>query len=259
MRDARTPEPVVEALGNRKAHAGHWSTAVVLYLHADPRGQCNPSESTIAKLAGCTERTVKRAIRDLEDWGIVRVVRSSGIANTYHLATRDVLDTGDTGIPGQDRSPGTPVTPCRDIGVPGPVTPGSPKQEELEQSLNSGDAWERFWSSYPRHRDSERARAAFEARVAEGVDPEDLVSAAGAYAAECRRDDREERFIKLAHNFLDGALRPYEDYVDRHSVPPEDCPVCGGLGWIDDGGDGPIQEWCPRCAGRVEPVGEVCR
>ena len=130
MRDARIPEPIIDVLGRHNAHAGTWATAVILYLHADQRGQCNPSERTIARVARCTERTVKRAIRDLEAWGVVVVDRSDGIANEYHLATRDVLVTGDTGVTGQDHSPGTRVAPTGDTGDRKPGTPVSPKQEE---------------------------------------------------------------------------------------------------------------------------------
>jgi DNA-binding transcriptional MocR family regulator len=130
-RDARIPESAIDAVRGETVCV--WATMVALYLHADRSGRCNPSTSTLAKVTGLSERSVLRAIARLESTGVIaQVERSEGIANTYHLRTRDRAVTG------QGAEPVTALTPTRDSAVVEPVTGLSPKQEETEQALNTG-------------------------------------------------------------------------------------------------------------------------
>lgn len=77
-------------------------------------------------------------------------------------------------------------------------------------------AFDRFWKAYPRRSPNPRAmaEAAFMAAVKAGADPEQLVAAAGAYAALVAEKRTEEQFIAHAstflreHRYLDYAQEP---------------------------------------------------
>lgn len=136
-----------KTLKRHGAQASHRATIDILYLHADRTGMCYPGEETIAKEAGCTVRTVRRALRDLEGWGLVEVARGGGVAsNTYfllHVFRPRTPDTGDRGVTPVTTTPDahvpqprTPVSVTPVTRVPQPRTPMSAKQS-LQQSSNT--------------------------------------------------------------------------------------------------------------------------
>lgn len=51
----------------------------------DETQRCYPSYQYIAKLAGCSQCTVHRAIKELEDNGIIEVTKRDGKSSYYHL------------------------------------------------------------------------------------------------------------------------------------------------------------------------------
>jgi len=58
----------------------------VLLSYADfNTGTCFPSILTICDFAGLSEPTVVNAIKELEDWGLVEVIRRPGTHNVYQL------------------------------------------------------------------------------------------------------------------------------------------------------------------------------
>lgn len=83
------------------------------------------------------------------------------------------------------------------------------------------DAFQRFWREYPPRRPNPKALAEHEfAKAAkDGFEPEQLVRAAAAYAAECRRLKAEAAYIPHARTFL--AQRRFLDYLDGGEAPPE--------------------------------------
>jgi|GEM_PF-5119510 len=82
------------------------------------------------------------------------------------------------------------------------------------------EAFETAWAVYPRHTDKGAAYRAWRARVRAGATPADLERAARHYADHCRREGREERFIKHASTFW-GPTEPWREYLD----PPPDKPT----------------------------------
>lgn len=82
----------------------------------------------------------------------------------------------------------------------------------LPRALREG--FEAFWRAYPQRRPNPRAlaEAAFTRAVQDGATPEQLVSAAAAYAAECREKAIGEAFIVHASTFL--RQRRWMDYLD---------------------------------------------
>jgi DNA-binding transcriptional regulator YhcF (GntR family) len=67
-------------------------------------GMCFPSISTICSLSGLSRQTVINAIYELEDWGLLQVLRRQGSHNVYQLkywwgsGTASRLDSGATSI-----------------------------------------------------------------------------------------------------------------------------------------------------------------
>ena len=73
--------------------------------------------------------------------------------------------------------------------------------------------FEKFWSEYPRKKEKAKAYKAYCARLKDGFSEDELLRAAEGYAAECRKDRRAEKYIKLCATFL-SASTPFTDYLN---------------------------------------------
>jgi DNA-binding transcriptional ArsR family regulator len=196
-----------------------WAVLVVLYLHADRMGRCNPSVSTIMKVTRLPRRTVTRALAALRDAGIIHRDKSPGKTNAYRLTTRDTdgptgRDASDTG---EDSKLGTPVTASRDDHAPTardiPVTHvgtlASLKQEEQQQDLNSvlnsgspqlAAEFEEWWSEYGRIGDRAPASALYGWwRTTGQASADELLTAAVRYRDHCAATTC---FMKHGRTFL---------------------------------------------------------
>lgn len=69
-----------------------------------------------------------------------------------------------------------------------------------------------FWEVYPKKKEKSRAYACYKARLNDGYSEDELLKAAQNYAQECKKEKREERYIKLAGTFL-GPNTPFVDYL----------------------------------------------
>lgn len=76
--------------------------------------------------------------------------------------------------------------------------------------------FEEFWSVYPRKSEKAKAYKAYCSRLKDGFSEKELLKAAEAYATECQRDRREQRYIKLGATFL-SASTPFTDYLSDNS------------------------------------------
>lgn len=86
--------------------------------------------------------------------------------------------------------------------------------------------FEKFWDSYPRRTEKQKAFRVWSIRLREGVSPDDLVLAAVNYAKHCSRSGTEERFVKHPATFL-GPDKPYFEWVNVE--PPKPEPPKGDL------------------------------
>lgn len=78
--------------------------------------------------------------------------------------------------------------------------------------------FESFWSAYPRKKEKSKAYKCYQSRLNDGFSESELLEAAEKYAAECKKDHREEKYIKLAATFI-GPSTPFVDYLrkeDKH-------------------------------------------
>jgi hypothetical protein len=72
--------------------------------------------------------------------------------------------------------------------------------------------FERFWAIYPRPIEKQKAFKCWKTLLKEGVDPDDIISAAGYYADYCRTKDG-LKWIKHPGTFL-GPDRPYREFIN---------------------------------------------
>lgn len=104
-------------------------------------------------------------------------------------------------------------------------------------------AFERLWAAYPQRRPNPRAvaRATFRA-IARRVDPEHLVQAAAAFAAEVRALNIRPEFVPHTRTWLyQQRFRDYPPFTSAAAESPR----------LEDAGiDHP---WWPACAGSVPP------
>ena len=74
--------------------------------------------------------------------------------------------------------------------------------------------FEMFWSAYPRKADKGQCYKKYKARLKDGYSPEELLTAATAYAEQCRRQRTEHQFIKHGKTFL-GESMPFTEFLVR--------------------------------------------
>ena len=87
---------------------------------------------------------------------------------------------------------------------------------ESSESQKKGEnyicAFDEFWKAYPRRKDKARAYKCYLARLNDGYTEEQLLTACKNYAAECKRNKTEERYIKHGATFL-SVNEPFLDYL----------------------------------------------
>ncbi len=82
--------------------SGPWMVFCVLARHADGNGLSWPSVDRISSLCGVHRSTVLRSLQTLESDGWIKVQRTPGQGNKYHIPP---IDTGSTGATGRKSRP----------------------------------------------------------------------------------------------------------------------------------------------------------
>lgn len=96
------------------------------------------------------------------------------------------------------------------------------KEGKKEKNNKYTCAFDDFWKSYPRKVDKGNAYKKFQARLNEGYAERELITACENYAAECRKNKTETRFIKHASTFL-SSTRPFLDYLPKKGEGKNDA------------------------------------
>lgn len=86
------------------------------------------------------------------------------------------------------------------------------KRNKEYKNNNYSVHFEEFWSVYPRKSEKVKAYKTYCARLKDGFSEAELLSAAKTYRAECNKDKREQKYIKLGATFL-SASTPFTDYL----------------------------------------------
>lgn len=99
------------------------------------------------------------------------------------------------------------------------------KKENIYKHINIyPSSFEEFWNNYPRKQDKGQAYKCYKARLNDGYSEEQLLTACINYAAECEKDKREKKYIKVASTFL-SVNEPFVEYLDERRN--EDDRVAG--------------------------------
>ena len=81
--------------------------------------------------------------------------------------------------------------------------------------------FEKVWAIYPRHTEKKKAYSCYKARLKEGFSEAELLQATTKYAEECKKDNREQKYIKLASTFF-GVNTPFADYISKEKDNMQD-------------------------------------
>ena len=74
-------------------------------------------------------------------------------------------------------------------------------------------AFSEFWKNYPRKQDKGMAYKKYLARLNDGYTEDELLIACKNYAAECEREKRDKKYIKVASTFL-SVNEPFAEYLN---------------------------------------------
>lgn len=159
-----------------------------------------------ANMFGVTVPVYRKLIEELEDHGVMsrteggvlysrRIVRNGNAANVMANVTQLVE--------GEDE---VEVTPRR----------GIPKGETPPGFLEC-------WALYPKRPNNSRERAlkAYDARIKAGADPAAILDGVKRYAAYCRREGTEGRYIKQAATFFGPDKHWESDYSSPTRKPAQ--------------------------------------
>lgn len=77
-------------------------------------------------------------------------------------------------------------------------------------------AFEELWKAYPRKKEKSAAYKAYKAALNKGFSEDELMTAVKRYAEECKKEQRDSRYIKLCSTFL-GPNTPFMDYLGEEN------------------------------------------
>ena len=86
------------------------------------------------------------------------------------------------------------------------------KKEIIDSINNYSSSFDEFWKHYPRKQDKGSAYKCYKARLRDGYSEEQLLTACINYAAECEREKKERKYIKVGSTFL-SVNEPFLDYL----------------------------------------------
>lgn len=169
------------------------------------RGQFITSLPSLAKELGCSERNIRTALKHLISTGEL----TSKATNKYRIITVCNYDKYQS----TDRQTDRQVTGNRQTSDRQVTADEEYKEIKNKRSNNIyGCFFEELWKIYPRKKDKASAYKAYNARLNDGYSEDELLTAAKAYAEECKRNHTEERYIKQGKTFF-GVNTPFIDYL----------------------------------------------
>ena len=175
------------------------TTKLILFIlsnYADERQSCYPSEKHIAKLAGVSDRTVRRSLRYLEDFGLLRIQHQSGTSNRYFLST--------------DAHVLTPVV-THDLPV---RTPVSTNTKEDTKDIYTED-FEDFWKIYPRRVNKFQTFVKWKKTIKD-IPPKKLLVFTVRFAEKMQRENTENKYIAHPSTWLNQ--KRYLDFAKIEST-----------------------------------------
>jgi hypothetical protein len=116
-------------------------------------------------------------------------------------------------------------------------TPEKETEKETDRVRESDLLFELAWQAYPKRSNNPRkaAKAGWDARIKDGVEARDLLSAVDRYAAYCKASKTAPRFVMMAATFFG----PNERWKDDYSVEDENGRGRNAVGGADQGAGEP--------------------
>jgi hypothetical protein len=117
------------------------------------------------------------------------------------------------------------------------ATPEKETEKETDSVSEADVLFEVAWQAYPRKPNNPRkaAKAGWDARIREGVDPRDLLSAVDRYAAFCKATKTQARYVMMGATFFG----PNERWKDSFEIEDQHGRRRDGAGGADQGAGGP--------------------
>lgn len=181
----------------------------------------------LATLTGHQMGTVEKALDVFKKLGLIEVLDNGAI---YMMDIQNFIGQSSSEADRQREyynrmkaekealaTAGTPkALPEELVEIPVPAEPKSNKAIG-----NYTSEFEELWQEYPRKVDKAQAYKKYKARLEDGYSHEQLLAAVRNYAAQCKRDRTEDRYIKHGKTFL-GESTPFLDYLPKNQ--PQETP-----------------------------------
>ena len=117
------------------------------------------------------------------------------------------------------------------------VHPLSDKSKSIEKDKEKDNIYnehfQEFWSAYPRKVDKKKAYKCYQTRLKEGFSEEELMQAAQNYADECKKENRDSKYIKHPSTFL-GVDTPFTEYLKKGNENGEKNKATTGRQYTDE-------------------------
>lgn len=176
----------------------------------------------IATLVGHQIGTVKEAIKIFRELGLIEILDNGAI---YMMDIQNFIGASSTEADRQRKyynrmiaekkrlkeSAGEIAENGENLEDGKKSIPKSPEKKALSEYSTD---FEELWKAYPRKVDKASAYKKYRARINDGFSHEQLIYAVSEYAAQCRRDHTEEKYIKHAKTFL-GDATPFLDFMKK--------------------------------------------
>jgi len=176
-----------------KKNCDNTTTKLVLILlanYADEKNSCYPSEKHLAKLAGVTDRTIRRSLKWLNENAYLDIIHVKGTSNRYILRVDASVHT------------------TQEVDVLTLRTPMSTNTKDKTKDKTDFSKFDEFWDFYPRKVSKHQARKVF--GKIDDKHYEKIIKATEVFAH--ANINTEEKFIPHPATFLNQ--RRYEDFLD---------------------------------------------
>lgn len=143
----------------------------------------------------------------IKHWRINNYIRNDRYKETVYTEEKSFLTVKDNGsytlgVPSDNQVVATLDTEVR-LG-----------KDRLGKDNIYPSSFVTFWECYPKKTDKGQAYKCYKARLNDGWSEEELLIACQNYAAECKKDKRETRYIKNGSTFL-SSTTPFTDYLKK--------------------------------------------
>ena len=175
-------------------------------------GQCITSLQSLAALCGdgISIKNVRTALEKFEKWGFLANESSkSGRLITVVNWEKYQCQEHQT-----DKENGKETADGRQADGKEAASNKKEKEGKKEKKDLYSVSFSQIWEEYPRKKEKAAAYKAYQARLHDGYSEEELLGTVRAYREECRREKREEKYIKLGATFF-GPHMPFADFLKK--------------------------------------------